>query len=86
MTHWNFGSTLVRFNAASERTGSEPTPTFGDLHAYTDEPAPVAPDADACGALGCQRTDELRRVEHPKYGPRVVCPPHLRELLRGEDR
>ena len=36
-----------------------------------------AVEAVCCGAVGCQRSDGLLRVETPD-GPRVLCPVHLR--------
>ena len=63
-------------------TDDQPT-DFGDLRAYAVEPAPPAPNAAACGALGCHRDDDLRRAEHPDHGQRVVCSRHLRELLEA---
>ena len=36
-----------------------------------------AVEAVCCGAVGCQRSEGLLRVETP-HGPRVLCPAHLR--------
>jgi len=63
-------------------TDTETIREFGELRAYAVEPAPPAPNADVCGALGCRRDDDLRRAEHPDHGERTVCPRHLRELSR----
>lgn len=43
-----------------------------------------APNADACGALGCRTTEELIRVEIPDFGVRVLCLQDLNELLERE--
>lgn len=66
-------------------TDSETNRTFGDLRAYAVEPAPPAPDAVVCSALGCRRDDDLRWGKHPEYGERVVCPHHLEDLRQLED-
>lgn len=39
-----------------------------------------APDADACAARGCRRTDGLRRVRCDGV-MRVLCPEHRRAFL-----
>jgi hypothetical protein len=66
-------------------TDTETTRDFGDLRAYVVDPAPPAPNAAVCGALGCRSDDDLRRAEHPDHGERVVCPEHLAELRDLED-
>jgi hypothetical protein len=46
--------------------------------ATEDEPSPTitaAPDADACGRVGCTTTDNLARIANIKPHPRTLCPP-----------
>ena len=35
-----------------------------------------------CGALGCERDDDLALIETP-YGPRVLCATHRKEVATG---
>lgn len=39
-----------------------------------------APQASACGALGCSEGPPFYRVEHPEKGERVLCEGHVRPL------
>ena len=46
-----------------------------------DVPAPA--DADACGALGCRRAEDLRRVRRRDGRGRVLCPDHARYFVEA---
>ena len=61
--------------------GSEHDPDLGrgDQADGVGRPA----DAHACGALGCRRTEELRRVIHDDGRERVLCPTHARYFVGG---
>lgn len=43
-----------------------------------------APEAAVCGALGCQRDDQLKLVRPGDGYQRVLCRRHATELLGGE--
>jgi len=44
----------------------------------------AAPEADACGALGCRRHQQLVRGVIEDFGKRVLCADHMADLIRRE--
>lgn len=66
------------------RTDHESPLTRFDVELSDEDDVEHAPNADACGALGCRTTENLRYAEHPRYGRRVVCPDHAEEITEGD--
>lgn len=53
----------------------------------TQAPEPSATvDAHVCGALGCRKTDDLRRAHNPERGTRVLCSDHATHFENGGGR
>lgn len=44
----------------------------------------TAPNATVCGALGCQKTEDLHRGIIDDVGQRVLCTEHLEQILIRE--
>jgi hypothetical protein len=66
-------------------TGGDGGPDYAPLLERDDVDVEGAPDAAACGALGCTRAEYLVRVAIETVGKRVVCPRHAANLLKRED-
>mgnify|MGYP006311228713 CR=1 FL=1 len=72
-------SVVDTITAITDATDCEPAITI-DVEGVAVEVA----DAAACARLGCRRGDDLLRATVDGVGTRVVCPPHLQELLERE--
>lgn len=73
-------SVVDTITAITDASDCEPAITI-DVEGAAVE---LADGAAACARLGCRRGDDLLRATVDGVGTRVVCPPHLQELLERE--
>jgi len=67
---------------STERDPVETSRAYADrAGADRADSVPRPADVDACGALGCTRTDHLRLVEADDGRERVLCPFHEKHFL-----